>query len=87
MDFIFDLLKSEANAKKHGIDFEEVKRLWLDADLIIGPADSRTEERFFVVGRVGEKLWAAIITFRGSNIRIKSVRRAQLEEQKAYEDQ
>ena len=87
MEFVFDLLKSEANAKKHGINFEEAKKLWLDPNVIMGPADSRTEDRFIVVGRIGDKVWAAIITFRGPSIRIISVRRAQQKEQEVYEHQ
>lgn len=87
MEFVFDLSKSEANEKKHGINFEEAKKLWLDANAIMGPADSRTEDRYVVVGRIGDKIWAAIITFRGPSIRIISVRRAQPEEQQVYEHQ
>jgi uncharacterized DUF497 family protein len=87
MEFVFDLYKSEANEKKHGINFEEAKSLWLDPNAIMGPADSRTENRFVVVGRIGDKVWAAIITFRGPSIRIISVRRAQQVEQQVYEQQ
>ncbi len=87
MEFVFDPLKSEANAIKHGINFDEAKKLWLDSNAIMGPADSRTEDRFIVVGRIGDKVWAAIITFRGPSIRIISVRGAQQEEQEVYENQ
>ena len=36
--FEYDVKKSEINNKKHGIDFEEAKKLWDDPNLIEIPA-------------------------------------------------
>ena len=44
------------------------------------------EERHAVIGKIGEKIWTAIITFRGENIRIISVRRSRDNERKFYEN-
>ena len=43
------------------------------------------EQRFLVVGKIGEKHWAGIVTYRNENIRIISVRRARNEEIELYE--
>ena len=87
MGFEFDPKKSQENRKLHGIDFIEAQALWLDPMAILGPADSRTEERYLFVGTIGEAVWSAVITLRGPNVRIISVRRARKEEKQVYEDQ
>ena len=87
MSFEFDEAKSRENKNKHGIDFDEAQHLWLDPIAIMGPADSATEERFVFVGKIGATVWAAIVTFRGPNIRIISVRRARSEEREVYESE
>ncbi len=48
-------------------------------------ASSTTESRFMVVGRVEGKYWSAIITYRGNNIRLISVRRSRDDEVRVYE--
>ncbi len=49
------------------------------------PAKTIDEQRFLVVGKIGEKHWSGIITYRNENIRIISVRRARGEEVELYE--
>jgi len=83
--FEYDVKKSEINNKKHGIDFEEAKKLWDDPNLIEIPAKTIDEPRYLIIGKIGEKHWSAIITYRGEKIRIISVRRARKEEVKIYE--
>ena len=85
MEFEFDLTKSEANKKKQGIDFVEAEALWDDPDLIEVPAIATDEPRFLVVGKMAEKHWSGVITYRGERIRIISVRRSRDEEVKIYE--
>ncbi len=85
MTFEFDLLKSQANRKKHGMDFEEAQALWDDERLLEIPARTEDEPRSIVIGRIGDKFWSAIITRREDRIRIISVRRARKEEQALYE--
>ncbi len=85
MDFEFDPEKSDGNKQKHGIDFIEAQALWDDPDLIEIPARTTDEPRFLVVGKIGGKHWSGIITYRGENIRIISVRRSRLEEVEIYE--
>lgn len=85
MSFEFDPEKPDANKIKHGIDFVEAQGLWDDIDLLEIPAKTSDEPRFLVIGRIGEKHWTGIITYRSDNIRIISVRRARDEEIELYE--
>ena len=83
--FEFDPAKSESNRLKHGVDFVEAQSLWNDPMLMEIPAKTEDEPRALVVGRIDEKHWSAVITYRGANIRLISVRRARIEEVKLYE--
>jgi len=83
--FEFDTKKSNTNKLKHEIDFIEAQELWNDLDLLEIPAKTSDESRFLVIGKIGEKHWSGIITYRNDNIRIISVRRARNEEIDLYE--
>ncbi|MFP4135218.1 MAG: BrnT family toxin [Halothece sp.] len=85
MLFEYDPNKSESNRLKHGIDFEEAQRLWLDSYRIEVEAKSTTENRSLVIGKIDGKHWSAIITYRGESIRIISVRRSREKEVELYE--
>lgn len=85
MEFEFDLRKSDANKRKHGIDFVAAQALWDDPDVIEIPARTTDEPRVLVVGKIGPSHWSAVITERGGRIRIISVRRARKEEVAVYE--
>ena len=85
MKFEFDPVKSKTNKKKHGIDFIEAQALWKDPDLLEIPARTMDEQRFLVIGKIAVKYWSGVITYRGENIRIISVRRARDEEIEIYE--
>ncbi len=85
MAFEFDPAKSEANRRKHGIDFEAAKALWDDSNFLVAPARSTDEPRFLVIGVIAGRHWSAVITHRGTAIRLISVRRARDEEIERYE--
>lgn len=85
MEFEHDPSKSTANADKHGIDFTEAQALWQDSNRVELPARTVDEPRWLVVGKLGEKLWSAVITYRSDKVRIISVRRARDEEVAIYE--
>lgn len=85
MEFEFDEAKSKANKAKHGLDFTEAQVLWEDTDLLEIPARTEDEPRSIVIGRIGEKHWSAVITYRGERVRIISVRRSRKEERELYE--
>jgi len=79
MKFEFDKRKSQMSKKKYGIDFIEVQVLWDDPDRIEIPAKTIDEERFLIIGKILEKCWSTIITYRNEKIRIISVRRSRKE--------
>ena len=84
--FEFDIAKSESNRVKHGIDFEQAQQLWDDTMLLEIPAKSEGEARFFVIGQIMDRHWSAVITYRGTSIRLISVRRSRTEEVALYEN-
>jgi uncharacterized DUF497 family protein len=84
-DFEYDDEKSASNLNKHGIDFIVAQKLWLDPDLVEVQAKSEDEPRYLVIGRIENKCWSAVITKRGSTIRIISVRRSRKKEVELYE--
>ncbi|AHI31681.1 BrnT family toxin [Marinobacter bryozoorum] len=83
--FEFDENKSKANKDKHGIDFLEAQTLWDDPYLLEIRAKSMDEDRFLLIGRIEEKHWSAVITYRGELIRLISVRRSRKQEVELYE--
>jgi uncharacterized protein len=85
MPFEFDPEKSPANKAKHGIDFVEAQALWEDADLLAIDARTEDEPRTLLIGKIGQHFWSAIVTPRGRNTRIISVRRSRKIERDLYE--
>jgi uncharacterized DUF497 family protein len=85
MEFEFDSQKSENNKKKHGIDFLKAQALWDDPDYMIIPPKVIDEARFLIIGKIEDKHWSGIITYRGESVRIISVRRSRKEEIDIYE--
>lgn len=85
MDFEFDPDKSDANQRKHGINFTEAQALWEDSVLIEVPARTADETRWLVIGQLAGKHWSAVVIYREQRVRIISVRRARKEEVAIYE--
>ena len=85
MEFEFDKRKSQINKKKYGIDFFEAQALWNDPDRIEISSKTVDEDRFLIVGKISEKHWSTIITYRNEKIRIISARRSRKEEIEIYE--
>ncbi len=85
MEFEFDVPKSQANKRKHGLDFVEAQALWEDSELLEIPLKSADEQRLLVIGLIGSKHWTAIITYRQTHVSIISVRRSRDDERELYE--
>lgn len=83
--FEFDPAKSTSNLAKHGIDFTTAQAMWEDVNYVEVPARTQDEPRWLVLGRIGDKTWAAIVTKRRGVVRIISVRRARAAEEALYE--
>lgn len=82
--FEFDNNKSELNKRKHGIDFETARRLWMDSNRIEIPARWVDEPRIFLIAQLDEDIWSAVYTLRKNRIRIISVRKARHNEKEIY---
>ena len=65
--------------------FALVAKLWNDPMLLEIPAKTDDEPRYLVIGSIDGKHWSAVITYRGANVRLISVRRARTEEVALYE--
>lgn len=83
--FEFDEAKNQANLLKHGIGFVDAQALWDDPRLLEIPATTEDEPRYLMIGLINGKHWSAVITYRGTNIRLISVRRSRTEEVALYE--
>lgn len=83
--FEFDEEKSQANLLKHSINFVDAQALWDDPRLLEIPAKTEDEPRYLMIGLINGKHWSAVITYRGTNTRLISVRRSRTEEVALYE--
>jgi uncharacterized DUF497 family protein len=86
IDFEWDPVKSQSNRRKHGIDFETAKDLWLDENRVEIQAPHPVEDRKILIAKHLDKIWTAIYTPRQDAIRIISVRRARQKEVDLYEE-
>lgn len=87
MEIEFDENKSKTNKQKHGIDFEEAKKLFEDDNALIVPAKLvENEKRFALISKFLGKCYVAIFTFRNDKIRLISVRRCRKNEEVNYEN-
>ena len=84
MEFEFDPVKSEANLRKHKIDFKEAQDLWKDQYAAIVDARSDSEPRSAMIALLRGKIWTAFVPERSAKIRLISVRRARIEEEEIY---
>lgn len=85
MLFDWDPNKSAHNSEKHGIDFDEARWLWGDANRVEFRIRVSGEQRYGVLARHGGSVWLAVTTRRGEAIRIISVRRATRKEAALYD--
>ena len=87
--FEWDEHKAVANAKRHGVTFEEARSVFFDecARLIDDPDHSEDEERFILLGLSSSlRLLLVCHCYRsaGNVIRIVSARKATVFESKSY---
>jgi uncharacterized DUF497 family protein len=85
MEFEYDEIKSKRNKEKHGIDFVEAQLVWNDSERIEIPAKTEDEPRYVVIGKIDEKHWSVVVTYRENKTRIISARRSRKEEIEFYE--
>ena len=87
--FEWDERKAAANARKHGVSFDEAQSVFVDenAKLIDDPDHSEDEERFVLLG-LSSALRMLLVCHcyrsEGNVIRIISARKANTKESKSY---
>ena len=81
--FEWDLLKSELNRAKHGIDFEDAIKVFY-GPIIVRRSNRNDEKRWVAIGYSEDRLIAVVFTRRADAIRIISTRRARKNEERAY---
>ena len=86
MNFEYDELKSKINIGKHNIDFKEAQRIWEDEMMIEVFLNFPDEDRYICIGKIDNKHWSAIMTYREKRVRIISVRRSRKKEIEQYEN-
>jgi uncharacterized DUF497 family protein len=89
LHFEWDERKAAANARKHGVTFEEAKSVFVDerAKLINDPDHSEDEERFVLLGFSSSlRMLVVCHCYRseGSVVRIISARKATAKESRFY---
>ncbi len=87
MDIEFNPGKYTANKVKHGVPLAFGLVIFDDRDVLIIPTirDVDGEDRYNAVGVVDGLLWTAIHIYRGDVVRFLSVRRSNVNEQRAYD--
>ena len=83
----FDPAKNEANLRKHEVALVEGDGVLSDPlALTIEDEDDFGEQRFVTIGQnVFGHFMVVVYTFRGDQVRVISVRRAEPKERRAYE--
>ncbi|MFC1620894.1 BrnT family toxin [Candidatus Omnitrophota bacterium] len=72
LSFIWDLEKELKNIYRHGVDFAVASEVFRDPKrkIYIDAKHSEREERFFCIGKVGDKILTVRFTYRDEKIRI-----------------
>jgi uncharacterized DUF497 family protein len=86
VEFEWDLAKAASNLRKHRVPFLMACEVFKDNDRLerLDLSGNYGEERWAVVGRVGQKILSVVYTQRGQRIRLISARRADRNEQRTY---
>ena len=85
MDFEWDPAKNAANIAKHGIDFDDARRMFDGATLEkVDDREEYRETRVTAIGIVEGRELYVVYTMRGERCRIISARRANRDERQAY---
>lgn len=86
MRYSYDRAKKKSNLIKHGLDFDEAKRV-IESGNTVTFEDNRydyDEPRFITLGNLDGSIVVIVTTESDSEIRIISMRKADKNEQKIY---
>ncbi len=85
MHISFDPAKNDTNIVSRGLNFELVEQLdWATALIEEDTRKTYGEQRFQVLGFIGERLHAAVFTPRAGKVHVISLRKANSREVKRY---
>jgi len=86
VDFEWDPEKAQANLRKNGVPFPIACEVFKDESKLEHPDVSGDygEERWIVLGRVGQRILSVVYTQRGPRTRLISARGADRNEQRIY---
>ena len=84
MQFEWDESKRKSNLEKHNLDFALVSSLFDGRPVVTVESFRTEEERFATTGEIDRRMYTVIWTWRGSNIRLISARRARDAEKRDY---
>ncbi len=84
MIFEYDPKKSASNKIKHGIDFEEARKLWGDTRKVEIKARTVGENRYLLIAELNHEIWSVIYILQKNAIRIISVRKSRKNEKEIY---
>jgi uncharacterized DUF497 family protein len=87
MEFVWDDAKSDDCFAARGFDLAYAIRAFLDPHRMIRQDERKSygEERYQLFGRIDERLFVIVFTYRSAAIRIISTRKANVRQAKAYE--
>jgi uncharacterized DUF497 family protein len=86
MRITYDPEKNQRNIQERGLSFDEVENLdWGTALILKDERRDYGEERYRVLGQIGERLYAVVFTPREDEMRVISFRRANRREEVLYE--
>jgi uncharacterized DUF497 family protein len=87
MQIEFDPKKDKLNRVKHGVSLAFGCAVFDDPNVLILPTirEVDREDRFKAIGLVEGRLWTAVHIYREDVVRFLSVRRSNVNEQRAYD--
>jgi len=82
--FTFDPFKDEINRVKHGISLSRIEDMDFDRVVSVPATMVKGETRVKLLGVIDDSVWAAVVTYRGENVRVISLRPASRGERRVY---
>jgi uncharacterized DUF497 family protein len=86
MRFSYNYEKNLVNKKKHGISLQEAEKLWNSTHIIVPAKDIKGEQRYFIIGKIRNKVHVAILVQKKKSIRIISCHRADKKLERIYNE-
>lgn len=85
VEITYDPVKNAANIERRGLSFDQVAELdWSSAVITEDTRKAYGERRHRVFGYIGERLYAAVFTTRGTVVHVISFRKANKREVKRH---